>query len=65
MQNTYEYDLSESASKPLSKVAILKCKKSKKLAFRTMRKHFFLPFKVGVLYFLGLCLGCTVEKGMM
>ena len=41
MQNTYEYDLSESASKPLSKVAILKCKKSKKLAFRTTHKHFF------------------------
>ena len=24
----------------------------------------FLPFKVGILYFLGLCLGCTAEKGM-
>ena len=41
MQNTYESDLSESASKPFSKVAILKCKKSKKLAFQTTRKHFF------------------------
>ena len=40
MQNTYESDLSESASNPFSKVAILECEKSKKLAFRTMRKHF-------------------------
>ena len=40
MQNTYESDLSESASYPLQ-VAILKIEKSKKkTAFRTMHKHF-------------------------
>ena len=41
MENTYKSDLSESASNPFSKVAILECKKSKKLAFWTMYKHFF------------------------
>ena len=40
MQNTYESDLSESASKPFLKVPILECEKSKKLAFQTTCKHF-------------------------
>ena len=35
MQNTYEYDLQLA-----SYDAILKCKKSEKLAFWTMSKHF-------------------------
>ena len=59
MQNTYESDLLKSSSKPFSKVAILECEKSKKLAFQTTCKHC-----LGVLYFLGLWLGRTAEKGM-
>ena len=65
MQNTYESDLLESTSNPFSEDAILECEKSKKLAFQTTHKALFPPFKVGVLYFFGLCLGRTAEKGMM
>ena len=45
--NTYEKDLSESPWYPASEAAILKCEKSKKLAFRTMHKHFSHLFWVG------------------
>ena len=38
--NTYEKDLSELPWYPALEAAILKCEKSKKLAFWTMHKHF-------------------------
>ena len=60
MQNTYEYDLSESTSNPFIVRCHFESWKRQKISNLWWHISTFPAFQT----FLGGCLGCTAEKGM-
>ena len=61
MQNTYEYDLLESASKPSSKVAILECESAKNW-HSEIRISTFPTFQTKHTLLFGFVLGSYCRK---